>query len=90
MLAKSAAWVICIIAAMGCAVMGICVLVGIMDSSMINSTRSEMLKDGYESVNVDYSIDRIQAASILSVGLSSQTVSRTSIFMIRLRIWKRI
>ena len=59
MLAKSAAWVICIIAAMGCAVMGICVLVGIMDSSMINSTRSEMLKDAYESVNVDYSIDVI-------------------------------
>ena len=59
MLAKFAAWVICIIAAMGCAVMGICVLVGIMDSSMINSTRSEMLKDAYESVNVDYSIDVI-------------------------------
>ena len=59
MLAKFAAWVICILAAMGCAVMGICVLVGFMDSSMISSTRSEMLKDAYESVNVDYSIDVI-------------------------------
>ena len=56
MFAKFAAWVICIIAAMGCTVMGICILVGFMDSSMINSTRSEMLKDAYESVKVDKQI----------------------------------
>ncbi len=59
MLAKFAAWVICIASAMGCAVLGICVLAGMMDDSLRSSTRSEILKDAYESVNIDYSMDVI-------------------------------
>ena len=59
MLAKFAAWVICIVSAMGCAVLGICVLAGLMDDSLRSSTRSKVLKDAYESVNVDHSMDVI-------------------------------
>ena len=55
MFAKFAAWVMCIVSAMGCAVLGVCVIVQMMEGS----TRSEMLKNAYESVNADYSIDVI-------------------------------
>lgn len=54
LIAKMAAWIICTAAALGSAVLGLCILLGISDD-MFHKTRDDMLKRAYENANMEYS-----------------------------------
>lgn len=58
-IAKLTAWVLCVVSIMGCAVLGIFIVVGVTED-LFYKTRDDMLKRVYESVNEHYSMQAIR------------------------------
>lgn len=55
-MAKMIAWVLCIVSALGCVMLGILLLIGVSED-LFSMTREEVLKENYEFVNGKYSIE---------------------------------
>ena len=55
MMAKIMAWLLCIVSAMGTAVLGVCLVVGVSEN-LWEQTREETLRDAYRYANIQYSL----------------------------------
>lgn len=59
LLAKLIARMLCIVSAMGCALLGFCFLIGVSEN-LAHKTRYEVLENVYENINAGYSMDAVE------------------------------